>query len=92
MVSNEFPDRTQALAGAVFNTVAQLGSSIGLATTAVISRAVMSHSDRADEMSAAASIEGYRAAFWTLFACMVTACVVGTVGLRKLGRIGEKRD
>ena len=92
VVSNVFPERTQALAGAVFNTVAQLGTSIGLAATAVISSTVTRDSDFSNKNSPAALMTGYRATFWTLFAWMITACLVGGFGLRKLGKIGQKTE
>lgn len=92
VVSDVFPEKTQALAGAVFNTVAQLGSSIGLTTSSVISISVTRSSSTQDKSSPSALMEGYRATFWTLFAWMAAACVVGGFGLRKLGKVGEKRD
>lgn len=92
IVSDVFPQRTQALAGAVFNTLSQLGTSVGLATTAVVSSAVTDKSSYADKESPAALMEGYRAAFWMIFAWMAVSCVVGAFGLRRLGKIGEKRD
>jgi hypothetical protein len=92
IVSDVFPLRTQALAGAVFNTLSQLGVSIGLTTISVISATVTKNLEIADEASDEALMMGYRAAFWTLFACMLTACAVGGFGLRKVGKVGTKRD
>ena len=92
IVSDVFPTNTQALAGAVFNTLAQLGSAIGLTTTSVISVSVTLDSERKDKSPPAALMEGYRATFWTMFAWMITACFVGGYGLRKVGKIGQKRD
>jgi MFS family permease len=92
IVSDVFPQRTQALAGAVFNTVSQLGVSIGFSTMSVISTTVTKGSGVPDKTSPAALMDGYRATFWTMFAWMVTACLVGGVGLRKLGKVGLKKD
>jgi len=92
VVSGSFPDSTQALAGAVFNTAAQIGSSIGLTTLSVISATVTKDAEHADRSSQWPLLEGYRTNFWTLFAMMIAACVVGGVGLRKLGKVGMKRD
>ncbi len=92
VVSDSFPQRTQALAGAVFNTVAQLGASIGLTTTSVIATAVTSSTRYQDKVSPAALLPGFRATFWTLVAWTAIACVAGAVGLRSLGKIGQKRD
>ena len=92
VVSDVFPKGTQALAGAVFNTVSQLGTSIGLATTSIISASVTRESSVENKDSPAALMEGYRATFFALFAWMVATCVVGAFGLRRLGKVGEKRD
>lgn len=35
---------------------------------------------------------GYRAGFWAAFGLMVVTCFVGVVGLRKVGKVGVKRD
>ena len=40
-VSEVFPRDMQSLAGAVFNTAAQLGTSLGLALTSLLSESVM---------------------------------------------------
>lgn len=92
VVSDVFPTTTQALAGAVFNTVAQFGSSIGLTIMTVISASVTKSSKNTDLQSPAALMLGYRAGFWAAFATMGIACVVGGFGLRKMGKIGMKRD
>ena len=40
VVSDVFPENTQALAGAVFNTLAQIGTALGLTTMSIISSTV----------------------------------------------------
>lgn len=35
---------------------------------------------------------GYRAVFWTCFGIMILALGVGAVGLRKVGKVGLKRE
>lgn len=92
IVSSVFPAKTQALSGGVFSTCSQLGTSIGLTITAVISDSRTATSSAMDKSSPAALIVGYRAAFWTLFAWMVLICVLGAGGLRKVGKIGMKQD
>jgi hypothetical protein len=82
---------TQALAGAVFNTVAQFGTSIGLTVTSVIAASVTSNSTYAAKQSLKALMHGYQAVFWACFAAMVAACGAGAVGLRKVGKVGLKR-
>lgn len=92
VVSDVFPARTQALAGAVFNTLGQLGISIGLTTMSLISTTVTRDSRLVDKESPQALMEGYRASFWTSLAWMITACVIGGAGLRRVGKVGMKRD
>ncbi|EPS36792.1 hypothetical protein H072_9687 [Dactylellina haptotyla CBS 200.50] len=92
VVSDVFPTHMQALAGAVFNTVAQFGTSIGITFMAIISSYATKHSKFTDKSSPAALMVGYRASFWAAFIWMGVACVIGGFGLRKIGRIGLKRD
>jgi hypothetical protein len=92
VVSEEFPAHMQGLAGAVFNTVAQFGTSIGLTVIAVVAAAVTNSEldqgkERSDEL-----LSGYRAGFWVQFAWMGLACLIGAFGLRKMGSVGVKRD
>lgn len=92
IVSDVFPPKTQALAGAVFNTLSMVGVSIGLTTMSVISTTVTKESGVKDGSSPETLLKGYRATFWACFAWMVTACLVGGFGLRKLGKVGVKKD
>ncbi|RAK71766.1 putative MFS transporter [Aspergillus fijiensis CBS 313.89] len=90
IITDSFPDTTQALAGAVFNTSAQFGSALGMAVLQVISTVVAAENASREEKQAL--MAGYRASFWTMFGFMVVCTVVGFVGLRKTGRVGLKRD
>ncbi|KAJ9137791.1 MFS general substrate transporter [Coniochaeta hoffmannii] len=93
VVSDVFPPRTQALAGAVFNTLSMLGVSVGLTTMSVISSTVAREAEGTEGGGdGEALLKGYRATFWACFAWMVAACFVGGVGLRKLGKVGVKKD
>ncbi|KAI5367302.1 Putative major facilitator superfamily, MFS transporter superfamily [Septoria linicola] len=92
VVSEALPRKTQALAGAVFNTFARVGSSVGLCLTSVISMSVTQRSSYQHKESPEALMSGYRAIFWALFAWMIVACIIGAFGLRKLGKVGVKRD
>ncbi|KAF4160415.1 hypothetical protein CNMCM8927_004871 [Aspergillus lentulus] len=89
IITNSFPDDTQALAGAVFNTAAQFGSALGLAILQVIST-VVTEASGADETGAL--MAGYRASFWTMFGFMILCTLLGYFGLRKAGKVGLKRD
>lgn len=92
IIADTFSPSTQALAGAVFNTVAQFGNSLGLMVMAVISSGVTRESDYPDKASPEALMAGYRATFWALFALMLGAVLVGMLGLRKVGKVGLKRE
>ena len=100
IISDEFPDKMQALAGAVFNTVAQFGMSLGIGICQVVALATSDqasgHGSPEDgpsiEGSDAGLLKGYRAGFWTMFAFGITCVFLAVGGLRKTGKVGVKRD
>ncbi|KAI4240100.1 MAG: hypothetical protein L6R40_005339 [Gallowayella cf. fulva] len=92
VIVDVFPPKTHALAGAVFNTVAQFGTSLGIAIMAVVASNVTRESGNPNKESPAALMEGYRVIFWLAFACMLFSCGIGVVGLRKAGKVGLKRE
>lgn len=94
VITTQFPGRRQALAGGVFNTVTQLGNSIGTAVTAMIAASVTEAEMRGDDgvKTAAAMLKGYRSAFWACFAAAAISIVTSSVGLRKAGKVGAKKD
>jgi nitrate/nitrite transporter NarK len=92
VITSVFPAKTQGLAGGVFNTVAQIGKSVGLATSAVIAASVTEHSQIREKESPAALMEGFRAASWYLFALSCATSVLLTWGLRGIGKVGMKRE
>jgi len=92
VMSEIFTDDTQALAGAVFNTAGQFGTSIGLALIGIVSEIFTQRSPHEDKTSPEALADGYRAAFWTAFGWMLLICVVAVLSLRKVEKVGLKRD
>lgn len=101
IVSDNFPEQMQALAGAVFNTVAQFGMSLGVGLCQVVALGVSGSEEDSssahtgsskDDHGDAQSLRGYQASFWTMFAIMVACSLVAIGGLRKAGRVGVKRD
>lgn len=92
VITSVFPAKTQALAGGVFNTVSQIGKSVGLATAAVVAASVTARSKEQDKHSPGALLEGYHASFWYLFAMTVLALGISVLGLRKIGKVGVKQD
>ena len=87
VISNAYPQDVQSLAGGVVNEVAQFGNSVGLAVTAAIAASVTDHSASGDAL-----LEGYHAAFWTIFAAAACVMVLTFFGLRKTGLVGTKED
>ncbi|KAH7075240.1 major facilitator superfamily domain-containing protein [Paraphoma chrysanthemicola] len=96
VVSDTFPEDTQALAGAVFNTVAQFGISIGLGSCQVVALAIQDketgNAVDGGRGDAKALLKGYRASYWLMFAYMLVCGVIAVLGLRKAGRVGLKRE
>lgn len=92
VITAAFPDKTQALAGGVFNTVAQIGKSVGLALSAVIAGIITSQSKVTDKSSPPALLEGYHAAWWFCLATSLSTLVVSLWGLRNVGKLGLKRE
>jgi MFS family permease len=90
IITDVFPDDTQGLAGAVFNTMGQLGVAVGMAILQVISQLVTQK--HADLEETQALLEGYRASFWTMFGFMIMCAATGGFGLRKVGKVGVKQD
>jgi MFS family permease len=95
VISDAFPPEVQSLAGGVFNEVSQFGNSVGLAITAAIAASITDHRSAAEEEEERAEValmEGYRAAFWTIFAGTVVVVAVSALGLRHGGFVGKKND
>ncbi|RAL02509.1 putative MFS transporter [Aspergillus ibericus CBS 121593] len=92
VITNVFPDDTQALAGAVFNTSAHFGTALGLAVLQVISTVITEREEGRGKAEVKALMDGYQASFWIMFGIMVLCTGVGVWGLRGTGRVGLKRD
>lgn len=99
IVSDSFPESTKALAGAVFSTVAQFGTSLSVGLCQVVALGVMgsdvnSSGDprKATSQDTSDLLRGYRAGFWTMFASMVCCVLIAIVGMRRTGKVGLKKD
>ena len=101
IVADSFPEKEQGLAGAVFNTVAQFGMSLGVGVCQVVALGVMDGSGgvghggsegEAFEEDPVQVLKGYRASFWTMVAYMLACMAIALIGLRKVGRVGLKRE
>ncbi len=92
VITASFQSDKQALAGGVFSTISQLGNSIGLAVTAIIASSVTMDARHGKSPSSETLLEGYRAAFWMCFTAALVSCLISSVGLRKSGKVGLKRE
>jgi MFS family permease len=99
IISDVFPDKSQALAGAVFNTVGQFGLSFGVGACQLIALGVTGsegqakHGSATDELREGDSLlRGYRAAFWTMHGSMIFCSVIAFFGLGRVGKVGLKRE
>ena len=93
IVSDQFPEKTQALAGAVFNTVAQFGMTFGIGLCQVVSLGVgASDAGGKGDREEGPMLKGYQASFWMMFAFMLVVGVIAVGGLRTAGKLGLKRD
>lgn len=92
LITSVFPAKTQGLAGGVFNTVSQIGKSVGLALVAVIASSVTQRSAYVDKSRPDALMVGYSAAFFFCFALSIATLLLAVWGLRRIGKVGHKRD
>ena len=92
IITSVFPAKTQGLAGGVFNTLSQIGNSVGLAVGAIVASTVSASGGVEGEMVTEKLERGYRAAFWTCFVAQVLMLGVSGWGLRSVGKVGLKRD
>lgn len=87
IISDAFPPHVQSLAGGIFNEVAQFGNAVGLAVTAAIAASVTEHSEAIG--GTVALMDGFRAAFWTIFASTGAIILVCMFGLSNAGMAGQ---
>ncbi|KAH3920250.1 hypothetical protein HBI56_067460 [Parastagonospora nodorum] len=100
IVSDSLPEETQALAGAVFNTLSQFGMSLAMGSCQVVALGVQgkedgntgADGDGAFEQSSDGLLKGYRASYWLMFSYMVVCVCIAVVGLKKAGTVGLKRE
>jgi hypothetical protein len=94
IISDNFPEETQALAGAVFSTVGQFGNALGISICQVVALGITKakQGGGGGDQTDLALLNGYRASFWTMFGYMAMCSILAVVGLRGAGTIGLKRD
>ena len=92
VITSVFPPQTHGLAGGVFNTISNIGQSVGLAITAVVASSVTIAEKGKGEIPTEMLMDGYRATFWLCFGASVLVLGVIGSGLRKIGKVGIKQD
>ena len=92
LITSVFPPQTHGLAGGVFNTISNIGNSVGLAVTAVVASSVTMAEKGKSESVTEVLMDGYRATFWLCFGANVLVLGVIGFGLRKIGKVGIKVD
>lgn len=104
LITTSFPVSKQGLAGGVFNTCVQLGQSIGLALSAVISNRITAAGGSGGVLKVNGGestsldqheiglLRGYRAAFWLLTGLNALCVVLSIFGLKRIGKVGRKVD
>jgi hypothetical protein len=83
--TQSLPRKDQAVAGAMFQTVAGLGRAMFLPITSTIQASVQMKWHGNEKR---AFLEGLRAAEWFCVACMAISLTITVVGLRNIGKIG----
>lgn len=91
-ITSVFPPQTHGLAGGVFNTVANIGNSIGLAVTAVVASAVTMAESGKKVSTPETLMDGYRVTFWLCFGLNILVLGMIGFGLKKVGKVGIKLE
>ena len=92
LITSIFPPQTHGLAGGVFNTISNIGNSVGLAITAIVASAMTASKQNSNETATQMLMDGYRAIFWLCFACNMAVLGFVGVGLRKIRKVGIKAE
>jgi hypothetical protein len=79
----------QSVAGALFNTMTQLGTSFGLTISTIVYDRVREAHNSGD--LAAAQLAGYRAAQWTCFGFGIFATLLAALFLHGVGAVGHSQ-
>lgn len=86
--TQSLPRKDQGVAGAMFQTVASIGRAMFLPITATIQASAQAKQIQNGESQRKALLEGFRAAEWFCFACMLVSLGLTIFGLRNIGKIG----
>ncbi|KAI4725124.1 hypothetical protein E4T49_07148 [Aureobasidium sp. EXF-10728] len=90
VLTEAFPEETQALAGGIFNMLAQIGKSVGIATTTIIARQLTAQAARPESRDAL--LTGYKAGWFYNCALASISALVSLWGLYSVKHLGVKRE
>ena len=90
LITSVFPGNMQGSAGGIFNTVSQVGKSVGIALVALTAETVTRRSKWENKESPEALMEGYGAAFWLCLGMNAATLFVSGWTLRNIGMVGKK--
>lgn len=90
LITSLFAREKQGLAGAVFNTVAEIGRSSGITIAGLVSDSITASSSPGDPSSPSALLRGYQAASWLCLALNLAAICITACCLRHVGTPGTK--
>ncbi|KAL0952456.1 hypothetical protein HGRIS_006724 [Hohenbuehelia grisea] len=91
----------QSLAGALFQTMTQLGTALGVTVTTIVFNRVVAQDSRklgviVDHTGAgapdAAMLNGYKAAQWTAFAFGMIATILAVIFMGGVGIVGDRKE
>lgn len=92
VITAEFDERTQGLAGGVFNTVAQIGKSVGIALSALVASSITARTSQTTRSPEERLLEGYRGAWWFTFAATAVCIFITFWGMRNINKVGVKTE
>ncbi|KAI5117894.1 hypothetical protein M0805_001551 [Coniferiporia weirii] len=78
----------QSLAGGLFQTLTQLGTSLGLAVTTIVHNTILRREEGI--VGKNSQLDAYRGAQWTCFGFGVAGAIVALIFLRNVGPIGHR--
>lgn len=79
----------QSLAGGLFQTMTQLGTSFGLAITTIVHNTVLRHGE-VTKSERDAQLGAFRAAQWTAFGFGAAGALLALISLRGVGPVGQR--
>ena len=87
IVTSVYDADKQALAGGVFDIMAQFGSAIGLTFSILIANTITENSSYEYKTGKDALMGGYRGSYWSFFAISLATMFISVVGLRRIGKM-----